>query len=218
MTRNIVITGANGNLGSASIRKFLALDYHVIAVDHSGSRLGFTEGHSNFELHEVDLDNEEATTSFFNELISLKGRVDAALLLVGGYQQGNIETTTVQDLRKMLVLNFETAFNSAKPLFNHMMQNGSGRIVLVGAKPALDPKAGKDALAYALTKSLLFKLAEQLNVEAATAGKDVKVEIIAPGALDTPQNRKNMPDMDPAKFTKTELIADEFVSLVSIKQ
>lgn len=218
MTRNIVITGANGNLGSASIKKFLTLDYHVIAVDHSGSRLGFTEGHSNFELHEVDLDNEEATTNFFNELISLKGHVDAALLLVGGYQQGNIETTSVQDLRKMLVLNFETAFNAVKPLFQHMLNQGSGRIVFVGAKPAIDPKAGKDALAYSLTKSLLFRLTEQLNAEAEAAGKDVKARIIAPGPLDTPQNRKNMPDMDPAKFTKTELIAEEFVSLVNLKQ
>ena len=212
MTKHIIITGANGNMGAAAVKKFLSEDYYVIAVDHSGSHLGFAEGHSNFELHEVDLDNEDAAHLFFQEIISLKGKIDAALLLVGGFTMGNIETTDISTVKKMFTLNFETAYNAARPLFQHMLNNNYGRLVFVGAKPALDPNAGKDVIAYALSKSLLFKLAEFLNAEA--SGKNVEVTVIVPGTLDTAINRKNMPGADTSKWTKLEEIAEELFKVI----
>ena len=206
MTRHIIITGANGNMGAAAVKKFLSQDYYVIAVDHSGSHLGFADRHSNFELHEVDLDNEDEAHLFFQEIISLKGKIDAALLLVGGFTMGNIEITDTVTVKKMFTLNFETVYNAARPLFQHMLNNNYGRLIFVGAKPALDPHAGKDVIAYALSKSLLFKLAEFLNAEA--SGKNVEVTVIAPGTLDTVINRKNMPDADTSTWTKPEEVAD----------
>jgi len=206
MAKHIIITGANGNMGAAAVKKFLSQDYYVIAVDHSGSHLGFADRHSNFELHEVDLDNEDAARLFFQEIISLKGKIDAALLLVGGFTMGNIETTDISTVKKMFTLNFETVYNAARPLFQHMLNNNYGRLVFVGAKPALDPYAGKDVIAYALSKSLLFKLAEFLNAEA--SGKNVEVTVIAPGTLDTEINRKNMPDADRSAWIKPAEIAE----------
>ena len=41
MPKTILITGANGNLGAATVKKFLDEGYKVIAVDHSGTHLGF---------------------------------------------------------------------------------------------------------------------------------------------------------------------------------
>jgi len=215
MAKHIIITGANGNMGAAAVKKFLSQDYYVIAVDHSGSHLGFAERHSNFELHEVDLDNEDEAHLFFQEIISLKGKIDAALLLVGGFTMGNIETTDTVTVKKMFTLNFETVYNAARPLFQHMLSNNYGRLVFVGAKSALDPYAGKDVIAYALSKSLLFKLAEFLNAEA--SGKNVEVTVIAPGTLDTVINRKNMPDADTSTWTKPEEVADLLFGVIRSK-
>jgi NAD(P)-dependent dehydrogenase (short-subunit alcohol dehydrogenase family) len=206
MPKHIIITGANGNMGSAVVKKFVSTDYHVIGVDHSGSHLGFVEGHSNFELHQVSLDNEESASEFFIEICSLKGNIDAALLLVGGFATGSIETTNVSMLQSMFKLNFETVYNSARPLFRHMMSRNYGRLVFVGARPALDPLAGKDMVAYALSKSLLFKLADILNAEA--KGKNVTVTVIVPGTLDTALNRQSMPEADTSVWTKPAEIAD----------
>jgi NAD(P)-dependent dehydrogenase (short-subunit alcohol dehydrogenase family) len=206
MPKHIIITGANGNMGSAVVKKFVSGDYHVIAVDHSGSHLGFAEGHSNFELHQVDLENEESAQEFFQEISSLKGNIDAALLLVGGFAMGNIETTDGAALQSMFTLNFQTVYNSARPLFQHMMNRNYGRLVFVGARPALDPVSGKDMIAYALSKSLLFKLAEMLN--AAAEGKNVTVTVIVPGTLDTALNRQNTPGADTSVWTKPEEIGD----------
>ena len=210
--KTIIITGANGNLGTATVKKFLDEGiYRVIAVDHSGTHLGFADAHHDFELHSIELTDEAATNDFVTEAISLYGQIDGALLLAGGYGAGNIEATTDADLQKMFNLNFITAYNMIRPLFNHMLQTGYGRIVLMDARPALKASQGKSSLAYALSKSLLFKLAEMLNEEA--KGENVVVSVVVPSTIDTPVNRTAMPDANPAKWVKPEQLADiiEFI-------
>ncbi len=100
----------------------------------------------------------------------------------------------------------ETAYYTARPLFNHMMQHGYGRIVLIGSKPALQSAAGKNVLAYAITKNMLFKLAELLNETA--KGTNVVTSVIAPSTIDTEANRRDMPDADTSKWVKAEQIAE----------
>ncbi|HWK06389.1 MAG TPA: SDR family NAD(P)-dependent oxidoreductase [Puia sp.] len=205
MPKTIIITGANGNLGVATVKKFLDEGYKVIAVSHSGEHLGFAAAHDNFYLREVDLADEAATTAFAEELISLEGRIDGALLLAGGFAMGDIGVTDGEALSKMISLNFETAYFIARPLFRHMLQNGYGRLVFIGARPALKPEQGKGVLAYSLSKSLLFQLAELLNAEA--KGKNVVAAVVVPSTIDTPINRKSMPDADFSNWVKPEAVA-----------
>ena len=209
--KNIIITGANGNLGSAVVKKFLDEKYKVIAVDHAKDHLGFAEGNSNFVFKTVDLANEDAASAFVQEVISANKKIDGALLLVGGFAMGGIDKTTGADLDKMITLNFKTAYFLARPLFQHFMGNGSGRLVFVGSKPALQPELGKNVVAYALSKAMLFKLADLLNAQA--KGKNVVASVIAPSTIDTQENRKSMPDANPANWVKAEQIADvlEFI-------
>jgi NAD(P)-dependent dehydrogenase (short-subunit alcohol dehydrogenase family) len=211
MPKTILITGANGNLGAATVKKFLDGKYKVIAVDHSGTHLGFAAGHPDFELRAVDLGNEEAVEAFMEEVIELYGRIDGALLLAGGFAMGDIAATDGEALRKMMALNFETAYFAARLLFRHMMESGYGRLVFMGARPALKPEQGKGALAYALSKSLLFELADLLNATA--KGKNVVASVVAPSTIDTAVNRESMPDADPTTWVRPEQIADvlEFI-------
>lgn len=211
MAKTVLITGANGGLGTAVVKKFLDEQYKVIGVDHSGSHLGFASDHPQFELHAVDLSDEAASDTFAKEAISLYKQIDGALLLVGGFAMGDIAATDGAALKKMFAMNFETAYYLVRPLFQHMMENGYGRIVLVGARSALQPEAGKNLIAYSLSKSLLVQLANLLNESA--KGKDVVVSIIAPSTIDTPANRKDMPDADFNKWVKPAEIADvlEFI-------
>jgi NAD(P)-dependent dehydrogenase (short-subunit alcohol dehydrogenase family) len=211
MPKTILITGANGNLGAATVKKFLDEGYKVIAIDHSGTHLGFAAGHENFELRSVDVGNEEAVDAFLKEIILLYGSIDAALLLVGGFAMGDIAATDGEAMRKLYALNFETAYFVARPLFGHMLEKGFGRLVFIGARPALKPEQGKGILAYALSKGLLFHLAELLNASA--KGKNVVASVVAPSTIDTPINRKDMPDADPSAWVRPEQIAElmEFI-------
>jgi NAD(P)-dependent dehydrogenase (short-subunit alcohol dehydrogenase family) len=205
MPKTILITGANGNLGAATVKQFLDKGYKVIAVDQSGTHLGFAAENDNFELKAVDAADEAAVATFVEEVIALNGRIDGAMLLVGGFAMGDIDATDGKALRNMMTMNFETAYFFARPLFRHMLGQGYGRVAFMGARPALRPEQGKSALAYALSKSLLFELAGILNAEA--KGKNVVASVIAPSTIDTAINRQSMPDADPNNWVKPADIA-----------
>jgi NAD(P)-dependent dehydrogenase (short-subunit alcohol dehydrogenase family) len=77
---------------------------------------------------------------------------------------------------------------------------------MIGSKQGLSPKKGKGVVAYALAKSLLFRLAEIMNVEA--QGKNVVTIVVIPSTIDTSSNREGMPDAQFEDWVKAESIAD----------
>jgi len=213
--KTVIITGANGNLGSAVTKEFLDKGYKVIVtVAMESMKSDFTPT-NNLDVQVVDLMKEDEAGSFVQSVIARYGKVDGALLLVGGFAMGNIAATTGADLKKQFSLNFETAYYITRSLFQHMLQNKNGRIVFIGARPALLAEQGKNLIAYGLSKSLLFKLAEYLNEEA--KGTNVTVTVVAPSTLDTALNRKSMPDVDPNIWVKPQQIAELLEFIVSDK-
>ena len=92
-----------------------------------------------------------------------------------------------------------------------MQGNGYGRLVFIGARPAINAAQGKNLVAYALSKSLLFKLEEFINEE--NKGTNVVASVVIPSTIDTEINRKSMPDADPENWVKPSEIAEvlEFI-------
>jgi NAD(P)-dependent dehydrogenase (short-subunit alcohol dehydrogenase family) len=204
--KTIIITGADGNLATAVTKTFLDEGYNVIAtVVHETARNNIA-AHPNLDIKIVDLTNETDTTSFIKSVIEKYKKVDAALLLVGGFAMGDIAVTSGNDLKKMYALNFETAYYAARPLFKHMKENKTGRIVFVGARPALKATDGKSMVAYALSKSLLFNLSAFMNEDA--KGMNVVTTVVVPSTIDTAINRSSMPDKDPNNWVKPQQLAD----------
>ena len=211
--KTVIITGANGNLGSAVTKTFLEKGYRVIITVANDDMRKDVSPHEKLETHVVNLMHEEESTTFVNKIIATHGRIDAALLLVGGFAMGNISKTDIADINAQIQLNFNTAYHVARPLFGHMLEKGSGRLVFIGSRPALEPSAGKNMIAYGLSKSLLFKLAEYLNAEA--KGKNIVASVVAPSTLDTEINRKSMPNANPDDWVKPSALAEVLEFLVS---
>jgi NAD(P)-dependent dehydrogenase (short-subunit alcohol dehydrogenase family) len=210
-TKTIIITGANGNLGTAVTKVFLDKGYKVIATVHNDDAKKEMPGHSNLQVEAVNLANEMEAASFVQSSIDANKKIDGALMLAGGFAMGNIAATKNEDIKKQVSLNFDTAYHIARPLLEHLLQNNYGRLVFIGARPAIKAVNGKSLIAYGLSKSLLFKLAEYINEEA--KGKNVTATVIVPSTIDTPLNRKSMPDTDPDNWVKPEALAEiiEFV-------
>jgi len=205
MKKNVIITGASGNLGKVTVEKFLAEGYAVVATVSPGKTLPFKPA-GDLETYEADLRNEKQVEGVINQIISKHKTLDAALLLVGGFASGGIKVADGQSLRTLYEFNFETAYFAARPIFLHMLkQPAGGRIILVGSRPSLIPKDGKNVIAYALSKSLLFNLAEYLNAEGAS--QNVVTSVIVPSTIDTPANRESMPKADFSKWVRPEEIA-----------
>lgn len=207
--KHVVITGSAGNLGKAVVKKFLEGGYHVIATVHSLVPVSI---HPYLEYHAVNLTDESAVNNFFSEAIKKNTSIDAVVLLAGGYAGGSLEKTLSADLKKMFALNFETAFFPAQSAFSFMTkQGGGGKIILTGSRPGLLAASGKNMVAYALSKSLVFRLAEIIN--ASGKEKNVSAHVIVPATIDTPQNRAAMPGANFSLWQKPEEIAEKLFEI-----
>jgi NAD(P)-dependent dehydrogenase (short-subunit alcohol dehydrogenase family) len=200
-----IVTGASGNMGQSVVKKFLAEGYRVIGtvVPNDPVQIDITD--ANFEKIAVDLMNEQDAQKFVSAMAIKYNTIDTAVLTVGGFAMGKIADTTTSDIQKQYKLNFETAYNIARPVFIQMMQQKTGRIFLIGARPGLTAAGGSGMVAYGLAKSLIFRLAELMNDEA--KGCNVVTSIIVPSTIDTPSNRTSMPDADFNAWVKPEAIA-----------
>lgn len=203
--KTVIVTGANGNLGAAVVRKFSQNGFHVMGtVRHKREAKEVNE--NKVEEAELDLLHEKECQQFVEDVIAKKNAIDVAVLTAGGFTMGDIADTKSGDIAKQYQLNFETAYNIARPVFMQMMRQNNGRIFLIGSRQGLDTTKGKSAVGYALSKSLLFRLAEIMNIEA--KGKNVEVSVIVPGTIDTPQNRQSMPDADFSAWESPSEIAE----------
>lgn len=201
--KTVLITGAGGNLGRAAVETYLSAEWKVIALVSPGKSLtGFT---GNLHVYAVDLADEEVTHRLMSRLVKEHASIDAALLLAGGFAMSRLSTITDAHLHDMIQLNVETAVHIARPLFAHMLERLQGRIILIGSRPALEPRQGTNKIAYALAKGMLLQLANLMNAEG--EDKNVITYTVVPDIIDTPENRLAMPKANFNTWKKPEEIA-----------
>lgn len=204
--KTAIVTGASGNMGQAVVKKFLSEGYRVIGTAVPNDPVPLEFDAANFEKIVVDLMNDDDSEKFVQNIIEKYKTVDVVVCTVGGFAMGTVAETKTADIFRQYKLNFETAYNVARPAFLQMLKQNKGRIFLVGSRPGLDANQGKGMIAYSLGKSLIFRIADLMNHEA--KGKNVVVSVLVPSTIDTPQNRKSMPNADFNSWVKAEAIAD----------
>jgi len=111
----------------------------------------------------------------------------------------------------MFKINLHTTLNACRAVTPELLRNGRGRIVNVAARAALTgvPTLG----AYCASKSAVIRLTESLAGELKDHG--ITVNCVLPGTIDTPQNRKDMPQADFSKWVAPTAIADAILFLAS---
>jgi len=201
-----VLTGATGNLGRATVEKFISEGYKVIGTVIPNDPVQLNYPSSQYEAVVVDLMNENDSQKFIEGVISKYGSVDAAVLTVGGFAMGKVADTSASDIMKQYKLNFETTYHIARPVFAQMMKQNSGRIFFIGSRPGLQAWHSVGMTAYGLAKSLVVRLAELMNLEA--KGQNVVTSVVIPSTIDTPQNRSAMPEAEFSNWVKPEDIAN----------
>ncbi|WP_020604584.1 SDR family NAD(P)-dependent oxidoreductase [Spirosoma spitsbergense] len=208
---SILVTGAAGHLGTSVVHELHQLGYRVLAVVGSKKDISIFEHLERVTSYAVDLLDPSGVADFMDTIRPQSPR--AAVLLVGGFTAGGFAETNVEALEAMFRLNFLTAYNMVQPMLPVFDARGGGQFILVGAKPALMPDVGKGLVAYSLSKSLVFDLAQLIN--AYGQGKAISATVIVPGTIDTPPNRKAMPDVDPAIWVTPEAIGKTIAFVLS---
>ncbi len=206
----IVITGAKGGLGTFVTNAFLDEGARVVGVSRSIQASDFpNEG---FTAMAAEVSNHESARALTEAVLGKFGRIDALVHLVGSFAGGKpIEEVDNSSLDKMMELNFRSAFYVVGSVLPAMRKQGSGRILAIGSRVAVDPQPM--VAAYSASKAALVSLIKTAALE--TRGSGVTANIVLPGTMDTPVNRGAMPGADFSKWVQPEQVADLLVYLAS---
>jgi len=204
----VVITGASGALGQVVTEMALARGAMVAAIDHAAKTPASTP-----QLHQIggiDLSDAEQASQAIEAAAAQFGRIDALINIAGAFAFETIGGGSNDAWEKMHRLNLLTALNASRAAIPHLVASKAGRIVNIGAMGALQAGAGMGP--YAASKSAVHRLTEALAAE--LKGK-VTVNAVLPSTIDTPANRRDMPNADFAKWVTAQELAEVILFLAS---
>jgi NAD(P)-dependent dehydrogenase (short-subunit alcohol dehydrogenase family) len=208
MSKVVLVTGATGNLGR-EVCKILSEKGFIVY----GTKLPGSQENSDFAtIIEADLTKSSATVALIEEIQQYQQNLYAVVCLAGGFEMSNIESTTSDDIAASYKLNFDTAFNITSGVWSWLKNSGEGRVVFIGAKPAVEGGAF-EMLPYALSKRSVIHLAEILNESSNDSG--ITASVIVPSIIDTPANRAAMPDAIFSNWVTPKEIATQIAHLLS---
>ena len=198
-----IITGASGLLASGVIPVFheggakLAL---TCGDERLYERLPQLKGDTNHIcLQKLDLTRADAAAELARQTLDAFGRIDALVNIVGGWDAGKpVHEMTLQTWETMHKLNATAPFLASRAVIPAMLEQGSGVIINIGARPGLR-SSGNDA-AYAASKAALLRLTESMSQEYKRSG--IRVNAILPSAIATDEQYAADPD---AGVTPTQL-------------
>lgn len=202
--KRVLITGAGGALGMATVARLTAQGWRIAPV---AGRHGAPDGPGWFGP--VDLADRDAAAQVVAQAAQALGGLDGVVHLAGGFAMQRLLECTPQDWRAMQASNVESLIAVVQAAVPHIADGGA--IVAVGGMAAA--RAGAGMAAYASAKSAVLRVVEALSVELAPRG--IRANAVLPGVIDTPANRRDMPRADPAKWTHPDAIADVIAFLLS---
>ena len=216
-SRFAVVTGGTGGLGVAVTEALLKTgcqvaipitsDRHIAALEQQIGNLK-----SQVTAIYADLTVEAEVQNFFRTVLDEFGHVDILANIAGGFFGGvPVAETDVAKWEFMMDLNLKATFLCCKAVLPQMIERRYGKIVNVSARAGLSGIAGLGA--YCASKSGLRVLTESIAEEVKDSG--INVNSILPSIIDTPANRKAMPDEDHTRWVSPSDIAKVILFLTS---
>jgi len=215
--RVVLVAGGTGGLGRAVSLAFLREHARVTVTYRKQEELdalktAAADNGSQIEGYDVDVTDEAQVSKLVDGIVGRHGRLDALVNTVGGYAGGvKLWELDTKVFDQMLALNLRSGYALSRAAVRVMLKQGSGAIVNVAAKAAIDHGAG--ASAYAASKAAAVAMVDSLAED--LKGSGVRVNSVLPSIIDTEANRKAMPKADFAKWPKAEDIARVIVFLCS---
>lgn len=211
----IVVTGAAGNLGQAVAQALSRAGARVVLLDRSQARidaLSIGADAGLLRLGDLDLTDDSAVTRALDRAAGHFGRLDGLVNTAGGFAGGkNVHEEDLATWDRMFAVNLRTALVACRAIVPHLLKQQGGRIVNVAARAALTGVAGLGA--YSASKSAVIRLTESLAAE--LRDRNINVNCVLPGTIDTPQNRRDMPKADFTRWVAPAAIAEVILFLLS---
>lgn len=198
----VLVTGANGGLGKYVTQAFLDSGATVVGASRQIQSSDFSG--SSFTAIACEISNRKNARALVDQVLTRFGKLDVLVHTVGGFAGGaSIPETEDSLFQQMLDMNLNSVFHMLRAAIPILRKNGDGRIIAIGSRAAIDP--GPGVAAYSASKAAMVSLIRTAALENRDAG--VKANVILPGTIDTPSNRKAMPDADTSAWVQPASIA-----------
>ena len=206
----VLVTGANGGLGTYVTRAFLDTGATVAGSSRDIRQSDFE--HPGFTALPAELATGKGARDLVDQVVSRFKRLDVLVHTVGGFAGGElIVDTDDATYQRMIDLNLNSVFQILRAAINPLRQSGDGRLIAIGSRAALEP--GPRVGAYSASKAAMVSLVKTAALENKDAG--VKANVILPGTMDTPANRKAMSTADFSKWVQPASVAGLIIWLAS---
>ena len=201
--RAAIVTGAGSGIGRASAVLFAKEGAFVALVDRDEAGLQETlatiEGaKGEASLHVGDVGEADFAKATVGDVVARRGRLDVLMTAAGFSCGGTVLTTDPADWDAVFRTNVGGTWLWARAVVPQMQKQGKGSIITVASQLAI--AGGKGNAAYIASKGAIISLTQTMAVDFATDG--IRVNAIAPGAIDTPLLRRSFArhaDPDPVR-------------------
>jgi len=205
----VLVTGANGGLGAYVTQAFLDAGATVIGTSRKIQQSDFSS--SSFTSLPAEISSRGDAQGLVDQVGARFGRLDVLAHMVGGFAGGqSIADTDDDTFQRMFDLNLNSVFHILRATIPALRQTGNGRIIAIGSGAALEPGAGVGA--YSASKAAMVSLIRTVALENKDAG--LTANVILPGTMDTPANRRSIPNADFSKWVRPSTVASLITWLV----
>ena len=215
--RVVLITGATGEVGPVVVRVFAGTGARLAltarrqeALEELADLLSLDE--DRLLLYATDLARAEGVQALMDAVAARWGGADILLNIVGGWRGGRrTDELSEEEWDGVLDMNLRTAFLINRAVLPYMVERGWGRVVNFGSRAVEDP-APRQA-AYNVSKAGVVALTASIAAEYRRRG--VAANAVMPSIIDTPYNRRRMPDADYSRWVRPEELAQAMLFLCS---
>ncbi|BDZ45055.1 SDR family NAD(P)-dependent oxidoreductase [Naasia aerilata] len=208
----ILITGGASGIGGATARAAAEAGARVAVLDVN-DELGaeIAAEHENISFHRVDVSDHDAVLEVVGGIASAEGRIDGLVCCAIVQPLIPVLEMTPQQLKKVLAINVEGVFWACKAVAPTMMRQNSGSIIVFVSGTA---DLGKpNSSPYTASKGAVAGFAHTFAKEVQPYG--VRVNMLRPGIIDTPQFRGSNPNADFGKMDKPSDVVGPAMFLLS---
>lgn len=204
--RIIVVTGAAGALGAVLAARLASAGAKVVGIDIAPAK----EGSDLDAFFTANLGNPDEVAATAKLIGDHFGHVDGLVNVAGGFAWETVEAGSIETWDRLYDINVRSVVLVSKALLPLLRLKG-GAVVNIGASAAVRADAGMGA--YAASKSAVARLTESLANE--LKDQHVRVNAVLPSIIDTPANRRDMPDSDHDRWVQPAALADVILFLLS---
>lgn len=177
MSKTVVITGTATGMGKASVAKFAAQGWNVVATVRKDADLTAHKDLPGVRSLLLDVNNESAVGDFAAAAIAQFGRVDALVNNAGHYLMGPVEASTMEQVHRQFQDNVFGLIALIQAFIPHFRRQRSGSIINIASLTA--EQGYPYSAVYAASKSAVATLSEGLSLELAQFG--ITVRAVLPG-------------------------------------